>query len=72
MCLAIPAKVIKIKGNTAWVEMAGVRRQADVRMVEGVSTGDYILIHAGFAIEKIDAEEAKETLKLWKEFDEIH
>lgn len=72
MCLAIPAKIIKIKEHLAEVDMAGVRRNADVRMLEGLRPGDYILIHAGFGIEKIDPQEAKETLKLWKELDEIH
>lgn len=71
MCLAIPAKIIKIKQNVAEVDIAGVRRLADVRLLEDLSVGDYILIHAGFGIEKIDPAEAKETLKLWKELDEI-
>lgn len=70
MCLAIPAKVIKVKKNMAEVDMAGVRRQADVRLLEDLHVGDYILIHAGFGIEKIDPKEAQETLKLWKELDE--
>lgn len=71
MCLAIPAKIIKIKQNVAEVDIAGVRRLADVRLLEDLSVGDYILIHAGFGIEKIDPAEAEETLKLWKELDEI-
>ncbi|MCK9594554.1 MAG: HypC/HybG/HupF family hydrogenase formation chaperone [Candidatus Omnitrophica bacterium] len=64
MCLAIPVKVIKIKENSAQVNMAGVKRLVDVRFLEGLQVGDYILVHAGFAIEKIDEEQAKETLKL--------
>jgi len=64
MCLAIPVKVIKIKENSAEVDMAGVKRLVDVRFLEGLKAGDYILVHAGFAIEKIDEEQAKETLKL--------
>ncbi len=71
MCLAIPAKIIKIKQNVAEVDIAGVQRLADIRLLEDLSVGDYILIHAGFGIEKIDPAEAKETLKLWKELDEI-
>lgn len=67
MCLAIPAKVIKIKENTAEVDMAGVRRQVDVRLLNSLEQGDYILVHAGFGIEKIDKIEAKKTLKIWKE-----
>lgn len=64
MCLAIPVKVIKIKENSAQVDMAGVKRLVDVRFLENLKVGDYILVHAGFAIEKIDEKQAKETLKL--------
>jgi hydrogenase expression/formation protein HypC len=67
MCLAVPAKILKIEDNLALVDMAGVRRQADVRMVSNVRVGEYVLIHAGFAIEKIGQKEAKETLKLLRE-----
>ena len=67
MCLAIPAKVAKVNGTLAEVDMAGVKRQADIRFLEGIKTGDYILVHAGFAIEKIDKKEARETLKLLKD-----
>lgn len=67
MCLAIPVKIIKIDGTLAEVDMDGVRRQADIRMVDGVRCGDYVLVHAGFAIEKIDEDQARETLKLLKQ-----
>jgi hydrogenase expression/formation protein HypC len=66
MCLAIPAKIIEIKNKTAQVDIAGVRRQADIRLLENARIGDYILIHAGFGIVKINPKEAKETLKIWK------
>lgn len=67
MCLAIPVKVVKVKGNLAEVDMSGVKRQADIRFLEQIKPGDYILLHAGFAIEKIDEKEARETLKLLKD-----
>jgi hydrogenase expression/formation protein HypC len=67
MCLAIPVKVVKVKGNLAEVSMSGVKRQADIRFLENIKPGDYILLHAGFAIEKIDEKEAQETLKLLKD-----
>lgn len=67
MCLAIPAKIISIKNKSAQVDIAGVKRQADIRLLKGVCIGDYILIHAGFGIEKIGRKEAKETLKIWKD-----
>jgi hydrogenase expression/formation protein HypC len=67
MCLAIPVKVAKIKGTLAEVDMGGVRRQADIRLLKNVKVGDYVLIHAGFAIEKIDESRAHETLKILKD-----
>jgi hydrogenase expression/formation protein HypC len=67
MCLAIPARIIRIENNLAIVDMAGVKREADIRMVSNVKVGEYVLIHAGFAIEKIGKKEAEETLKLFRE-----
>jgi hydrogenase expression/formation protein HypC len=67
MCLAIPVKVVKVKGTLAEVDMSGVKRQADIRFLENIKPGDYILLHAGFAIEKINKKEAQETLKLLKD-----
>ncbi len=67
MCLAIPVKIIKITGTLAEVDMGGTRRQADIRCIDAVKPGDYILVHAGFAIEKLDEKEAKETLELLKD-----
>ena len=64
MCLAIPVKVAKIKSTLAEVDMDGVRRQADIRLLKDVKVGDYVLIHAGFAIEKIDESRAREMLKI--------
>ncbi|MGD8546011.1 MAG: HypC/HybG/HupF family hydrogenase formation chaperone [Candidatus Bathyarchaeota archaeon] len=67
MCLAIPAKVVDIKGNVARVDFGeGVLRETDVTLVD-VDVGDYVLIHAGYAIQVLSEEEAKETLRLWNE-----
>ena len=68
MCLAIPMKVLKIEGSTGTLEIGGIQRTADLSLVEGVSIGDYVVVHAGFAISKTNEEEAKKTLEL---FDEI-
>ncbi len=67
MCLAIPAKILKIENNLAQVDMGGVERQADVRMIDNIKVGEYVLIHAGFAIERMGEKEAEETLKLLRE-----
>jgi hydrogenase expression/formation protein HypC len=56
-----------IAGETAICEVDGVKREASLMMVEGVAVGDFVLIHAGFAIEKLDEEEALETLRLFRE-----
>jgi hydrogenase expression/formation protein HypC len=67
MCLAVPMKVIEIDGPMAQVEEAGVRRSARVDLVEGIKVGDYVIVHAGIAIERMEPEEAAETLKLFAE-----
>ena len=67
MCLAIPARILRIEGNLAIVDMAGVKREADIRMVKDLKVGEYVLIHAGFAIEKMRKKDAQETLKLFEE-----
>jgi hydrogenase expression/formation protein HypC len=67
MCLSIPAKVVNILGNMADVSVGGTIFKAGLQMVENVEVDDYILLHAGFAIQKISEEEAQETLKLLDE-----
>lgn len=67
MCLAIPAKVIEINDNMAKANMNGVFVKASLDLLDDVNIGDYILIHTGIAIEKIDEQEAMETLKLVEE-----
>jgi hydrogenase expression/formation protein HypC len=67
MCLSIPAKVVDINGNMADVSVGGTIFKAGLQMVENVEIGDYILLHTGFAIQKISEEEALETLKLLRE-----
>lgn len=66
MCLAIPAEVLSIADDgMATVEIGGVRKDISVALVDGVSVGDYVIIHTGFALSKLDPEEAKETLELF-------
>ncbi|MGB9683747.1 MAG: HypC/HybG/HupF family hydrogenase formation chaperone [Candidatus Bathyarchaeales archaeon] len=67
MCLAIPAKVMKIQDGKAQVDFGeGVLREVDVTLVN-VKIGDYVLVHAGYAIQVLSREEAEETLRLWSE-----
>ena len=67
MCLAIPSKIIKIEDNVAIIDVDGVRREASLLLIEDPKIGDYVIVHAGFAINKLNEEEAQESLKLLKE-----
>ena len=67
MCLAVPAKVICMDGPTARVEIEGNTREANVSLLDDVAVGDYVMLHAGFAISKYDPEEAQKTLELLRE-----
>jgi len=67
MCLAIPAKVLEIQGDVAKVDFGqGIVRDVNVMLVEA-HMGEYVLVHAGYAIQVIDKEAAEETLQLWEE-----
>ncbi len=67
MCLGIPAQVMEHTESVAVVEVGGVRREVSVELLDEVATGDWVIIHAGFAIQKLDPEEAEKTLQLFKE-----
>jgi hydrogenase expression/formation protein HypC len=71
MCLSVPAQVIKIDGLMADVSIGGAIFKAGLHMVDDVRVGDYILLHAGFAIQKISETEALETLNLLKEMSDL-
>lgn len=70
MCLAIPAQVVSIDGEMATVEIGGVQREASLALVEA-SVGDYVILHVGIAIAKLDEAEAEERLKLFDEIGEL-
>ena len=70
MCLSVPARIVTIDGNMADVSVGGALFKAGLHMVENAKVGDYILIHAGFAIQKISEKEALETLELLKEMND--
>lgn len=71
MCLAIPSKIIRIDNNMGTVDVDGVRRQASLLLLEDVQVGDYVIVHAGFAIHKVDEEAAMESLKILREAAEL-
>jgi hydrogenase expression/formation protein HypC len=71
MCLSLPARVLTVEGEMAEVSVGGAVFRAGLQMVEGVKPGDYVLLHAGFAIEKLKEEEALETLRMLDEMDDL-
>ena len=75
MCLGVPAKVMERNGDAAVVELGGVRREISLMLLDGISVGEWVIVHAGFAIEKLSEEEAEQTLSLLREIadaPEIH
>lgn len=64
MCLAIPAKILEKQGHAAVVDIQGVRREADLSVVPEAKVGDYVLLHAGFALTIVSEQDAKETFDL--------
>ncbi len=67
MCLGVPMQIKTIENDVAICEIDGVEREASLMMLDGAKVGDYVLIHAGFAIEKIDDDEAQRTLQTLRE-----
>jgi hydrogenase expression/formation protein HypC len=66
MCLAIPAKVVELRGgDQAVVDLGGVRKEVSVALVEGLVAGDYVIVHVGYALQKVDPVEAERTLALF-------
>jgi hydrogenase expression/formation protein HypC len=71
MCLSVPGKVVEIQNNMAKVEIGGVLRDVSMDVCPDVVVGEYVLIHTGFAIQKLDEKEALETLDLLRRMAEI-
>ncbi len=67
MCLAIPSKIIRIENDLAVIDVDGVQRQTSLLLLEDAAIGDYVMVHAGFAIQKIDEAAALESLQLLRD-----
>lgn len=67
MCLAVPMKLIERTGNSGIAEISGIKREVRLDLLPDAQTGDYLIIHAGFAIQRLDEKEAEETLSLFRE-----
>ncbi len=71
MCLAIPARVVELHDNdNAVVELGGVRKEISLALVDGVVVGDYVIVHVGYALNRLDPDEAEKTLQLFAEISE--
>jgi hydrogenase expression/formation protein HypC len=71
MCLAIPAKIVSKKRDTAVVDVSGVRREACLMLCPEAKIGDYIIMHAGFAIQLLDKKDAEETLQMLSDMEKL-
>ena len=69
MCLGIPVKIMRIDGDEGVIATRGLSRRVNLSLMKGVAVGDYVILHAGFAIEKVKETEAKKTLKLLRELE---
>lgn len=68
MCLALPVRVVELVGSDdAVVDLGGIRKQISLALVDGVAVGDYVILHVGYALSKLDADEAAKTLALFRE-----
>ena len=71
MCLAIPTQVVeRLDGDMAIVDVGGVRKEISLALVDGVEVGDYVILHVGYALNKLDREEAEKTLRLFAQVEE--
>ena len=72
MCLAIPAQVVELRpDDNALVDLAGVKKEISLALLDGVAVGDYVIVHVGYALNKLDPEEAEKTLRLFAEMGEL-
>jgi len=72
MCLAIPAQVVELRdGDNAVVDLAGVRKEISLALVDNVAVGDYVIVHVGYALNKLDPDEAAKTLALFAEIGQL-
>ena len=70
MCLAIPGKILEINGNQALVDFDGIQQKIIIALIQNPEIGKYVIVHAGYAIEQINEEEAMDAIDQWKEIAE--
>lgn len=64
-------KLIEVEGDKGIVELSGIKKEVSLKLLDEVKKGDYLIIHAGFAIQRVDEEDAQETFKIWEEIDKL-
>ena len=64
MCVAIPGEIVSIEADSALVDFGGTRRAVSLALLDGAEPGDFVVVHAGFALHRVDPEEARQTLEL--------
>ena len=67
MCLALPCKVVAIAGDNATIDVSGMKKDISLALMDDVAVGDYVIVHVGYALTKLDPEEAEKTLALFAE-----
>lgn len=67
MCLAIPGKILEINGNSALVDLDGIKQKTIIALIQNPEVGKYVIIHAGYAIEMMDEKDALDAIEGWKE-----
>ncbi len=67
MCLAVPAKIVELQDEMATIEVDGVRRSVSTLLVPDLQVGDYIITHAGFALHRVDEDQARESIRLLRQ-----
>ncbi|MFC5303268.1 HypC/HybG/HupF family hydrogenase formation chaperone [Azospira restricta] len=70
MCLALPCKVVAIDGETATIDVSGMKKDISLALLDDVAVGDYVIVHVGYALTKLDPDEAEKTLALFAEMGE--
>lgn len=68
MCLAVPMQILKINNDEALVELEGFQKEINVSLMENIKVGDYVMVHAGFAIQKVDPSEVAATVEVLREY----
>jgi hydrogenase expression/formation protein HypC len=71
MCLSVPGKILSIEGDAAKVSVGGTVIDTNLQLIDNAKAGEYVLVHSGFALERISEEEANETLRLFDELNKM-